>query len=320
VDDIELFHNYMTNTAATLEDDNRFWSEGIPRLGFQHPGVLSLVLALSSYHLVKARPSDAPKFFTLAERHMTVALPSATTLVQNLDPENGPALYVTAMLVCFTAFAKGPCPGNMLLVADDGQVPWLSLLRGVRLVITKIGWPCIFSGALAPYFPGKDVGKDAETASPNPTELPAGEAEDWRISLSKISGLIDRHEEREIREAYTHNFRELQRCYDSTFSPGSHAKSDVEGKMQVIFSWIYQLDDSFVDGLNQKDPIALLMLAHFCVLLQTLNRYWFLEGWALHILDEILQSSSACWEGSSWPTRYLKEREGSAFRPGRKES
>lgn len=311
----------MTSTAATLEDENKFWSEGIPRLGFQHPGVLTLVLALSSYQLVKTKPSDAPRFFSMAERHMAVALPSATTLVQSLDPENGPALYVTAMLVCFTAFAKGPCPGNMLLVADDGQVPWLSLLRGVRLVITKVGWPCIFSGALAPYLPGKDDvkddGKDAETTSSASMELPAGEIEDWRSSLNKISGLVARHEERGLREAYTHNYEELQRCYESTFTSGSHAKLDVEGKMQVIFSWIYQLDDFFVDGLNQKDPIALLMLAHFCVLLQTLSRYWFLEGWASHILGEILQSSPDCREGSSWPMQYIKERGESTSMSGR---
>lgn len=323
MDDIELFHNYMTSTAATLEDENRFWSEGIPRLGFQHPGVLSLVLALSSYHLIKTRPFDAPRFFTLAERHMTVALPSATTLVQSLDPENGPALYVTAMLVCFTAFAKGPYPGNMLLVADHDQVPWLSLLRGVRLVVTKIGWPCIFSGALAPYFPGKgdekNNSKDAKTMNPASTELLPGEIEDWRSSLSKISILIDGHEEQEVRDAYAHDYEGLLRCYESTFTTRSHAKLDVEGKMQVIFSWIYQLDDPFVDGLGQNDPIALLMLAHFCVLLQTLSRYWFLEGWASHILGEILRSSPACREGSSWPMKYVKERKGPTPTSGRVE-
>lgn len=282
----------MTNTAATLDDDTGLWSQAVPRLGFQHSGILSLMLALSSYQLSRTEPLDSAKFLGLAEHHMTAALQSATGLLQQLNNENSPALYITAVLVCFTAFAKGPHRGNLLLVASDGQVPWLSLMRGVRLVIKSVGWSYIFSGVLAPYFPRSSPQGEMEKAVSS-AALDPGEVEDWRASLDDISDPIDVCSEQPLRKTYRQDLEDLKSYFESTFGKGHHSRVDVHGQMEVVFHWIYQLDDAFVAGLSTKDPIALIILGYFCVLLRTLERYWFLEGWASHIMREILQSSKA---------------------------
>lgn len=313
VEDLELFYNYMMNTAGTMGDETGLWSQGVPRLGFQQPGILSLILALSSYQLARLQPLDSSRFLSLAEQHMTPALQSATGLLQHLSSENSSALYITAVLICFTAFAKGPSPGDLLIVSNDGQVPWLSLIRGVRLVVHTVGWSYIFSGVLAPCFPKPDEGRDKKAPSPSP--LPPNEIEDWRSSLDGISDLIEVCSEQQLRQTYRHDLAELKGCCESTFGKGHHAGVNVDGQMQIVFHWIYQLEDSFVAGLTQKDPIALIILGHFCVLLRTLERYWFLEGWASHIMEEILKSSNASRKWLDWPVRYLKGHGTSALEP-----
>lgn len=69
--------------------------------------------------------------------------------------------------------------------------------------------------------------------------------------------------------------------------------------------WIYQLDDIYIAGLNKKEPVSLIILGHFCVLLRTLEEYWFIEGWAVHIMDEILRTSEARRRWLFWPIAYL---------------
>jgi hypothetical protein len=55
---------------------------------------------------------------------------------------------------------------------------------------------------------------------------------------------------------------------------------------QIIFQWLYVMEDEFVDRMQQKKPHALLIVANFAVLinLYDLNDCWFLRGWAKHIL------------------------------------
>lgn len=293
----------MTKTAPTLDHEPKFWSEGVPRLGFQHPCILDLILALSSYQLARLKPNNATRYLELAEIHSTVALQTATEILKNLSTENAAPLYATAILICFTALAKGPTPGHLLLVAEQGQVSWLPLLGGVKLVVTTMGWPSIFSGVLAEYRPQPEK-KQEESPPPKSS---AACVEDWRLSLASVSDLIALCSEQQARKVYKHELDVLLVCFESTFGKGHDAQQNASGKMEVIMSWVYQLDGEFVQQLDKKEPVALIILCYFCVLLSTIERYWFLEGWAKHTMREILCISAPCRKWLSWPLQYLGE-------------
>ncbi|KAH6951250.1 hypothetical protein BKA56DRAFT_638555 [Ilyonectria sp. MPI-CAGE-AT-0026] len=302
VGDIELFHKYMTNTVTTLGNDHALWREGAPRLGFQHPCILDLMLALSAYHLARLSPLDSTRYLRLAEQHSTAALQAAAVLLNSLIPETSPALYIVSVLICFVSLAKGPSPGNLLLVAEDGQVPWLSLLWGVRLIVNTTGWSAIFSGTLAEYFPKPSEDKhDEPVQSLSTIHCP----EDWRSSLNDVSSLTALIAEPRFRDAYQRELEILTGCCETTFGRGQQYHSGVIGKMEIVLSWIYQLDDTYVEGLSKKDPVSLIILGHFCVLLHTLEHYWFIEDWAVHIMTEILRSSEATKRWLSWPIASL---------------
>jgi hypothetical protein len=293
----------MTKTAPTLGHDSKFWSEGLPRLGFQHSCILDLILAFSSYQLARLKPCNATRYLELAEMHSTVALQTATELLKNLSSENAAPLYATAILICLTALAKGPTPGHLLLVAEHGQVSWLPLLGGVKLVVSTMGWPSIFSGVLAEYQPQPE--KD-QKESPRSEPSAAG-VEDWRSSLASVSDLIALCSEQQVKKVCEHELDVLLACFESTFGEGQNARRNVEGKMQVVMSWVYQLDDRFVKLLERKEPIALIVLGYFCVLLSTIESYWFVEGWAKHTMGEIIRISASSCKWLSWPIQYLGE-------------
>ncbi|KAJ1324014.1 hypothetical protein MN608_10073 [Microdochium nivale] len=122
----------------------------MPRLGFRCPCILNLALALSAHHMGRSSrlPTGTARLRMVAQQQIAAALWEATVLLGDFDGYGNPALYMIPVLMCFTALAQGPRQGN-LLVANDGSVPWMSLLRGVRLVISTSGWSLIFSRPLA---------------------------------------------------------------------------------------------------------------------------------------------------------------------------
>lgn len=294
----------MTTTAQTLGDDIKLWSEGVPQLGVQHPCILELILALSSFHLARMKPDNAPRYLELAEKHSTFAIQEATEFLKHLDSETSAPLYVIAVLICFTALAKGPTPGHLLLVAEHGQISWLSLLRGVKFVVSMSGWPSIFSGALADYQPQPE--KEKQQEEPSLSKPLVTGIEDWRLSLNGISDLIAVVGVQRVRNAYEHEMEVLLGCFESTFGKGRDSRQTIKGTMQAVMSWVYQLNDVFIEQLENKDTIALTILGHFCVLLSTIERYWFIEGWARHTIQEILHISEACRRWLSWPIKYLE--------------
>ncbi|PCD46578.1 hypothetical protein AU210_001981 [Fusarium oxysporum f. sp. radicis-cucumerinum] len=310
--DLELFHNWMTRTASTLGDGSSqslLWSEGAPRVGFQHNCILKLILSLSSYHLARLKPIDGQRYSLIAETHLTAALQPAMMLISNLGGDNSPAAYLTSVLICFVALAKGPSPGNLLLTNIEGQVSWLHLLRGVRLVVESTGWSSIFSGMLAEYapIPGDDTSEHSATTDP---ALMVDGTEDWRFSLNEISHLIAQLAEEKLGNAYDRELQALTACFERTFHKGQDAALDIVGKLQDVVGWVYRLGDDYMEGLRQRDLISTVILGHFCVLLRTVEaQFWFMHEWAAHIIGEILVISPNSRQWLSWPISYLNPEE-----------
>ncbi|KAI9901034.1 hypothetical protein N3K66_002851 [Trichothecium roseum] len=309
VEDMELFHHYLTSTAETL-GDMHLWSQGAVRLGFQHECVLELMLGMAAYHIASTKEQHgAQAYADTAERLCAAALPKATDLLGKISPDHGPPLYISSVLISFAGFARGPRPGDLLLVADGEQVPWLTLLRGVRVVIETLGWGAIFSGPLEPHFPRPEKDQDASAATTPPSPLPpfstpAG-TEDWRASLSGVSSIVAMIPDAATSEVYHKTIRTLSEAMESTFGAGHHASRQATGAFQVTMGWVYRVADEYVELLRAKEPVALLILAHFCALLRTQESCWFVRGWAAHVLREVIESSAECEKWLQWPIRFV---------------
>lgn len=298
----------MTTTANTLHDGGQesLWREGVPRIGSQHNCILGLLLSLSAYHLARLRPADAPRYLSLAEMHSASALQSATKLLSHLNKDNSSAAYLATVLVCFVTLARGPSPGNLFLTGSKGQVRWVNLLRGVRLVVESTGWTSIFSGMLAEYAPSPN--EDTPDEIPTGPGLIAEGVEDWRRSLSDVSDLIAVFAEERFKDAYISELEVLTSCCQRIFGNGHNAALNTNGRFEVVFQWVYQLSDIYIEGLSRKEAVSMIILGHFCVLLRTLeSQYWFTQGWASHIISEILSTSAKYRRWLSWPLSYLQD-------------
>ncbi|KAH6689839.1 hypothetical protein F5X68DRAFT_260420 [Plectosphaerella plurivora] len=282
---LELFHAYLSSSAS-LAGAPSIWRDAVPRLGLSHPCVFHAMLALAAHHLARTQPLGAPRYLVLADAHYARAVRGATAMLPSLNLENCQALYAAAVLVCFTALARGPGPnGDLLLVADQG-VPWLTLMGGVKMVMMTIGSEVVLSGVLKP------IEDDSEFV---PETLP-GERFAWQASLMRVRELL-LLEFDDARDMYSAAIDALTGTLESAFGTEENPKH-MEVMFHVVMGWVYRLPDHFIEALEARETVALLILGHFAMLLPTLEkRHWFIEGWGSHVLREVKTKLGPTFEG-----------------------
>jgi hypothetical protein len=70
----------------------------------------------------------------------------------------------------------------------------------------------------------------------------------------------------------------------------------------LTFSWPMQVTERYLLLVNQRKPQALLVLAHYCVMLKMVESFWFMKGCALEILKQCIQNLPTEWHRYvQWP-------------------
>lgn len=101
------------------------------------------------------------------------------------------------------------------------------------------------------------------------------------------------------RSIYTHALSELV----SSFRSIENAETPAECGM--VFIWPLSVCDEFVGRIEQKSPIALILLAYYCAQLRCFSHFWFIERQTSAILSRIsaiLPVRLEAW--LEWPRRF----------------
>lgn len=197
-------------------------------------------------------------------------------------------------MTCGAAFAKGPRPGEFVLVADEGHVAWLYLLAGVRIILTEFGESTIFSGLLDTRA-GPDPCFCALQSGPNRGSrfCHSYPGWDWCSSLSRLADAVETTDLARDDTATAAVFRlpiqSLRRCFESLIAdPDSDIDPGVD--FANVMRWVYYLEDPFIQALRRRNRVAITLLGFFGVLLRGIQYYWFLDGWGDQILRESRQT------------------------------
>lgn len=88
-------------------------------------------------------------------------------------------------------------------------------------------------------------------------------------------------------------------------SENHRTRSESRTKLAAVFTWPITLRDRFVDLISLRHPVALVIVAHFAVLLRNVEGCWWLVGWCERIIDAVETSVGAEYqEWLVWPKRY----------------
>lgn len=294
--DLELLHHFTTETCFTLSNQplsHRLWQSAVPREGFQHQFLMHGILAVAALHLSCLKPEQQEAYRRTAAQHQDLALSRFRSVVPTITESNCHAIFALSSLIVVFAFAA-PRARNSLAFTDDSEEPtgWLSLIRGVRSILMSV-WPWVKNGGLGGLLPDG-------IQQPNPREL--SESADHQIN--KLSRFCeDASGEPEAVEAYREAVDGLRTCYLKLYT-----KASTECEVSIAFLWPTMIPQKFVNMLNCRAPEALIVLAHYCVILHHLDRYWWKTGWTVHLLENICRVLDPSWHSwMEWPTSMIQK-------------
>lgn len=303
VDELRLLHHYLelefkgTGDRPLTFDALRLQA---PQLGLTHPFVLHMVYEFAALSFAREQPPERKEHYhSLAAHYSTLGLHKVTEMLPKIDTQNCHAVYTAAVFACINTFARGPQPGDYLLFSEHGSPQWLPLLRGVRTLVDTIGVHTVASGPQGdrPVDPSPKATEPATAAfSLRGTRL------DWAGQFERLGELVNTSTGATGVAVNAKALEQLRMCYWATYG-GEDGEYHGDANHQNLFIWPYQLEDAFTDALQGRDQAALVILAHFAVLLKLFGfSIWFLQGWSEHLLDgarKFLDKCHRAW--LEWP-------------------
>ncbi|RMZ83783.1 hypothetical protein DV738_g1068, partial [Chaetothyriales sp. CBS 135597] len=297
ISDLKLLHHYTTHIAPELSSPRRpeslvMWQVDCVQLGFKYDFLLRGLLAVAAFEMCQSHPDQRAEYEVIASHHQSLALTSYRETLQDVNANNCHAVFAFACVLIVMAFASSPKEQPSDFNSD--VLHWFHLLRGANMVLNMHA-DNIRSSFLRPLITEMDTVKTTPTYTIPNTD---------RISdLFRICRLSTH--EREVAQTYTLSIHSLL----STFTQASICRNSNESPVLSSFVWPITLPPHFLDLLGEKQPEALVILAHYCVVIYwgELDNTWFLRGWASYMLETIKRSIPGAWlEHLKWPDEMIK--------------
>lgn len=279
------------------DDNNNVWKVHVPQWGVAFPSILHLVLALSALHFGCQQPGQREQYVLQAVGHFSAGIRSMNAILSQLDSGICQIVYMSAVLICFVYFARGPQPGEYLVFSDSGRSEFLVLLRGVRSIMEKKRGQ-IFTGVLTPRTENRPL-----DVSP----LLEDELLEHKVHIEEVRRLFQSHMVDSDREMYMPAIDSLLLIFEDVYKIRS-VREDGVSLMHLVIGWMYRLPELFVGLLEEKDPFALITLAYWSILLKYMGTSWLVTGWDQHVISGIQKSlRQEFYQWIEWPVMVIHD-------------
>lgn len=269
------------------------WQVLVPQLAIQHPFLMRGIFAISALHLAHLRPDKSEKYLMAAADHENVALPAYRSLLSEIDKDNCHAGFAFSSLILAYSLGSPQSSGDLFFDEPhlSGTTPqWLHLVRGTYHLLDST-WNWLDEGPMTQLLYGSTI----KLSSP----LQKTDSENLDLLLSLFeSAKKDRLVTQAQSQIYLEAFNELKYSFEFSYSlaPSMYCR-----KLSFL-RWAVRVSDEFVELLSRREPAALVLLAHVCVLLKREEPCWFMDGHAERLIATIKQSFDEKWLAwIQWP-------------------
>lgn len=263
------------------------WRVELPQLGLTHRFLLSGILSITALHLATLSPHRKNELHQFAIAEQARGLPSFRAALSKPNSDSINAVFGFGGAIVYYIMAS---PENYagqevdrcrIPSRNDDHPHWFQTMRGLMEVLRN-NWSDLKSGVFAPLLASLPPGSAILPSPPGDDHL-AGLEEMFSIRLGPSS-----QREEEIidtcRDALT-ALREIS-ALSHSYIPAIKAS---------IHMWPGRVKQDYMDLIYDRDPRALAILAHYCVLLKRNNHVWYLRGIGFGMLENIKQTLTEEW-------------------------
>ncbi|KAL2043006.1 hypothetical protein N7G274_004064 [Stereocaulon virgatum] len=298
---LELLHHFtiVTSHTITTSSNSHVWHATVPQMALSHEFVMHTVLAISALHIAHLRPEQRLDYRKKAAMHQGRALQLQQLAMADPTQENADALFIFSFLMVYFASASPSLvDGSAVDTPLHAAVQCIHMLRGVRSILPSVRhW--VQEGPLAHLlllYPGH--------IKSNPTFRDPSTAEHFSKLLIFCSTAPDLNKDTEMEdvESFAAAASSLRAAY-------LKVESVLEDNQSTppIWYWAVRLPSSFVQRLNERHVVPLVLIAHWCVLLSQARHYWWVGDWSDKMMGEIeacLPQEYRHW--LEWPTEKIR--------------
>ncbi|KAJ5225061.1 hypothetical protein N7468_006286 [Penicillium chermesinum] len=273
IHDLELMMQWCNETYHTLSrgpETDRIWRNAVPEEALTHPFLMHGILALSSLHLARTGPDPSQRaaYLNRAVAHQNQALALFRELLSDIQESNAKAMFAfSGIVVVYTyGFPHSPDVHDPWSCIDDfHQV--LVLTRGIQQVI-RAPTSSLGSSSFAPIFSIEE----ARAPLPETTTAVLRHLHEANASC----GARGQAHETEI---YAATIDDLGEMLSFVYAGGTATT--------IAGHWAIRLPARFMELLREREPFALVMLAHYGVLLQHLKHRWCFDEWSVRVAKAV---------------------------------
>jgi hypothetical protein len=269
---------------ARNEETRKVWEIPVLQEALHTPFLMHGILAISALHLAHLRQNERQtEWLNIAIAHKSTALATFSEQLHNINESNARAMMSFAGIAVVFSFASALYCSD----ADDGPnlnalIDILMLARGVQTVGSQ-AMEFLRHSNFAPLFnitdPGATVPDDVLSA--------LDYLDDLNAQYGQRSGNNDP-------KSYERAIQTMRELVPFTFAEPT--------SLTVVGGWAIRASPEFLEGLKNREPFALVVLAHFCVFLHISRENWCIGPWGRLILGEIVQVLDSDWHRHiKWP-------------------
>lgn len=259
------------------------------REGFRAPYLMDELLALAAAHKCTLVTGERrSSYLTESAKLQTRALAQVSLDEDVVADEDSLALFSFSIIlgqhVLFDIFSSTADLPTIL----EKLVQCFDLHRGIRATATKA------SDRMNAMLSGGDIG-DHNYLRADAQATATGTDCDGLLALLRGSGM-----NQEMIDEYNDAVKILQYLFDSVHSSRSR-------RAIVVQEWLVRVSYSYITLLRQRHPEALVVLAHYAVLLYYARDYWAVGDSGQFLITSISSHLGDYWaEWLIWPKQALK--------------
>jgi hypothetical protein len=286
---LELLHHFSTFVYKTISGNGKIehaWQIDVPNQALNYPFLMHSILALSALHLIHVKPPGSRETYRVAAVNQhDLCLSAFRPHLQDITKENCDALFATSFLITFFVLGQPQAPGSPRSSSVIQEVLELSELIKGATEVTQTSRSWILAGIYAPI------------VSP----LPWDDAVLPQAVLNAMEAL-----KRDVIAATVDSENEKTMCTEAVRLLMENFRAVIcnPNWKSIVWLWLTLVDRQFLSLLMARKPAALVIIAHYGVVLHFSRNSWWCKDWGSELVRYIYYELEPGWRPYiDWPVQ-----------------
>ncbi|PKY04704.1 hypothetical protein P168DRAFT_267315 [Aspergillus campestris IBT 28561] len=286
--DLELTLQWCTATyrsIATSTSVEKTWQAVIPQEAIAHPFLTHGLMALSALHVASTGDDHSKEeYITTAQSHYNKAVCGFEKAVKTLNKSTCDAVFAMCHIDLVYSFALPLTMQSSNNNPIDNLCHILTHIQTSSPTITATNNSITKDNPLNPLSPRPPSSHDARM--PNTSQLAI-------TALTRLNNTLSTQDPSHPASTYTTTITHLASSLETLL----HSSNNEETPLSTM-QWTYHVPAAFLALVRSRRPFALVLLAHYAVILHAMRASWWVGEWGERIIRECGLALGGEWRGA----------------------